>query len=533
MTSKQYLKEEREIKELNMSTLEKPEKIVHSTINREKMLSYLIKLVVWLQPHLWLVLLGITSELVYFFYLLHDFPVISHSLELTDMGAISGFSHLGFLKFLVALSFLFILFGFAWWDVRRFQDRATLWTILGFGGVFALTTIFVYPVTAIDIFNYIGYSLIMLQHSANPMTALPSQFIADPVIRVVSQPFINVPSPYGPLAQVIQALPVVIGGRNVLASLLLTKFMFSTVLIFGAFFVYKILSHIAPRFALPGTLALAWNPFVLLEYSANSHNDIVMMFFIILAVFALIKKHHVLALTLITASALIKFASLPLIPLFFFYSFIHQPTWKEKILYTLESSVASLSLLLATFIPFWAGSQTLQRFLNETQGQLYSFSMFLQDLSSEMISSHQATQVGWALFVICFFYALWLCLRDISHMLQGCAITMFALLAFSATYIQPWYLIWPFVLAILIPQTEVSLAAILLLYAATLVELVHAYIFPWGAYNDQSAFSIVNSVVYFIMFFPPMLFLLVSRFRHIFSQPPSSLEDDIFDPLSP
>jgi len=180
-----------------------------------------------------------------------------------------------------------------------------------------------------------------------------------------------------------------------------------------------------------------------------------------------------------------------------------------------------LSLLLATFKPFWEGSQTLQRFLNETQGQLYSFSMFLQDLSSQIISFKQATQAGWFIFGICFFYALCLSLTDISRMIKGCAITMFALLAFSATYIQPWYLIWPFVLAILIPRTEVSLAAILLLYAATLVELVHAYIFPWGAYNDPNAFAIVNSVAYFIIFFPPMLFLLVSRFRQIFSQSPS------------
>src|SRR5262249_30986098 len=150
------------------------------------------------------------------------------------------------------------------------------------------------------------------------------------------------------------------------------KFTFSTILIFEAFFIYKILSHIAPRFALSGALALAWNPFALLEYSANSHNDIVMMFFVILAAFVLIKKYHVWALTLITASALVKFASLPLIPLFFFYSFIHQPTWKKKLVYTLESTVASLLLLCATFIPFWAGSQTFQRFLNQTQGQLYS-----------------------------------------------------------------------------------------------------------------------------------------------------------------
>src|SRR5205807_3958326 len=236
-----------------------------------------------------------------------DFPIKHYLLELTDLGFITNHSHLGFLKFVIAFSFLFMLFGFAWWDVRKFQDRATLWTILGFSGVFTLTTIFVYPITALDIFNYIGYSLIMLQHHANPMIALPSQFITDPEINLVSQPFTHNPSPYGPLAQLIQALPVVIAGRNLLVALLLLKIMSSAMLIAAAFFIYKILTHIAPRFALPGALALAWNPFALFEYSANGHNDITMMLLIILAIFALTKEHHVWALTLILASALIKF----------------------------------------------------------------------------------------------------------------------------------------------------------------------------------------------------------------------------------
>ena len=519
-----------------MSVLERSEDSLYPTINSENILAYLTKLIVWLRSHLWLLLLGIISELVYFFYLLKDFPIKHYFLEITDLGFITNYSHLGFLKFVIAFSFLFVLFGFAWWDVHKFQDRATLWIILGFSGVFTLTTIFVYPITAIDVFNYIGYSLMMLQYHANPMTALPSQYITtDPVMNLVSQPFIHEPSPYGPLAQLIQALPIVIAGRNVLAALLLLKIMSSAILIAGAFFIYKILTHIAPRFALPGTLALAWNPFALLIFSANGHNDITMMLLIILAIFALTKEHHVWALTLILASALIKFASLPLLPLFFIYGFMQQPTRTKKILYTLGSTIASLSLLVATFAPFWAGAQTFKRFLNETQDQqLYSFSMFLHDFSSGRIPLDQANQIGLALFAICFTYAFHLSSRDLLHMLKGSAITMFALLAFMASYVQAWYLIWPFMLAILIPQTELSLAAIFTLYAATLVELIHAYVFPWGTFSNLFARSIVNSIAYLIIFFPPILFLCISLFRQVFSQPPSpSYKSKKLDPLSP
>src|SRR5258708_959402 len=221
----------------------------------------------------------------------------------------------------------------------------------------------------------------MVQHGANPMVTPPSQFPKDPLMQLAGW-VINWPSAYGPLAQLIHALPVLIAGRNVLVSLLLFKLMFSAMLIVEAFFIYKILLHIAPKLALSGALALAWNPFALLEYSANAHNDIAMTLFIVLAVFALIKERHLWAITLITASVLIKFASLVIIPLFFIYSVIHQPTKKARISYTIKAIVVFSSIIIDGFALFWAGPQTLQRLFNLVQVHLYSFSILLYDLSS-------------------------------------------------------------------------------------------------------------------------------------------------------
>src|SRR5207302_4747209 len=132
-----------------------------------------------------------------------------------------------------------------------------------------------------------------------------------------------------------------------------------------------------------------------------------------------------------------------------------------------------------------------QYLLSITQSRLYSFSMFLNDFSSNRISFDQAKTIGWALFGVCFLYAMRLSSRNFLSLLKGCGITMFALLAFSATYVQPWYLIWPLVFAILTPQTSVSLAVILLSYSANLAEIGPAYIFAWGL--PFNAFNIINS----------------------------------------
>jgi hypothetical protein len=508
-----------------MSTLEKTANMSYNSIARENLLSSLTKAVVLLRSRLRLLLIGIISEFLYFFYLLYNFPLMRYFQKRIFIENITKFSRVSFFTFLIAFSILFILFGLAWWEAHKFRDQATLWIILGFGGIFALTTIFVYPLTSPDIFTYIVRSLVMMQYHTNPITTPPVQFAKDPLMHMAGAN-ITLSSPYGPLCVFIQALPVVIAGRNLLASLLLTKIMFSTTFIASAFFVYKILSQIAPRFALSGTLALAWNPFTLFEYSVNSHNDIAMMFFVILAVFALLKERPVWAMTLITASALIKFASIVLIPLFFIYSFSHQSTLQKRILYIIDASIISLALIINSFAPFWIGPQTFGRFFEQIKNQRYSFSAFLYYSSSGSISSNQANMIGWTFFGACFLYSLWLSSKDFSSLLKGCCITMFAFLGLSATYNQVWYLIWPFALAVLVPQTWIGLATIFPLYVATVEQPIDGYIVGWGVHRSFTV-ATVNIIVYLAIFFPPVLFLSVSRFRQIFLQLTSCSYSDI------
>ena len=64
-------------------------------------------------------------------------------------------------------------------------------------------------------------------------------------------------------------------------------------------------------------MLFAWNPLVLFEYCANSHNDILVVFFALLALFALTREHPVLAFACIIASASIKYATVPVAPALF------------------------------------------------------------------------------------------------------------------------------------------------------------------------------------------------------------------------
>ena len=144
--------------------LEKPVSLAHNMINEGNKSGYLTKLTSFIRSHKLFFLFGITSELVYLFYLLRSFP-LTHYFQSgkSDMGSMSGYTYSGFLTFVIIFSFLFVMFGLAWWEAFKFQDRNTLWIILSFGATFTLTTIFVYPITALDLFFYIVRSLVMVQ----------------------------------------------------------------------------------------------------------------------------------------------------------------------------------------------------------------------------------------------------------------------------------------------------------------------------------------------------------------------------------
>ncbi|HEY4033212.1 MAG TPA: hypothetical protein VGL94_04530, partial [Ktedonobacteraceae bacterium] len=189
-----------------MSTLKKTVDIFYNSISRENLRSFLAKAFVLLRSHLQLFIIGIISECIYLFYLLNIFPLSRYFQINTFMGHITGYTPINFIIAITFFIILFIIFCMAWWQTERFQDRATLWIILGFGSIFAITNIFVYPLTAGDLFLYVARSLIMVQHHANPMVTPPDQFAnTDPLMKL-AKGFMTLPSPYGPLAILIQAL---------------------------------------------------------------------------------------------------------------------------------------------------------------------------------------------------------------------------------------------------------------------------------------------------------------------------------------
>jgi hypothetical protein len=79
-------------------------------------------------------------------------------------------------------------------------------------------------------------------------------------------------------------------------------------------------------------------------------------------------------------------------------------------------------------------------------------------------------------------------------------------------YLQPWYFIWVIIPAILIPHRQIRYVAFFFTYMASMIELVHTYIWPWSVALGGSSFSILNSCTYLLLFGLPV-FLLLGQIR--------------------
>jgi hypothetical protein len=473
-------------------------------------LSALTKVYTFLSARLMLILVGISCEAVYFFYFVRMFPLTRYYNQLTEIGILTDHSLNGFLTFCAVLTALFLLFGLAWWQVAhqpRLQDRGTRWLVLGFGAIFALTMLFVYPFTAIDVYTYIANSLVLVQYHQNFMVVPPSHFANDPLMRMAGG-WIWLPAPYGPLGLLIDAIPICLVSRNLLANVLLLKGIFSCLILLEAFLIHKILSRLMPAFALAGVLFVAWNPFMFIEYSANGHNDIMMMLFALLAVYALLKEKPALALFLITASALVKYATALLIPLFFIYGFMHQPATRARWRYVLVGGLSAMVLVIVLYAPFWQGWQTLSGTITQDQRYMSSFSTLLNFFFPQSVSLGQGKLLGRVLFVPCYLFAVFLSAKKhIMSLLFSSFVALFCMQAFALSNFDIWYAVWPLLMAILLKPIKYQIITILFLYGTSLSVTLYYYIWVWLGIQEQHNLRLMNGAAYIITFVPMLLFL--------------------------
>jgi hypothetical protein len=449
--------------------------------------------------------LGAAMEIIYLAAFLWPFPLWRYYRVDIDMAEIQGHRGAGFALFIGAFILLFVCLAIAWWCCRRLEvdgpephSRRALWLVLGMGGIYGITLSFVYPVTAIDVFSYVAQSRVLVYHHSNPIFVPPNHYPRDPLMALAGG-WAGYGSPYGPLGILLDAVPSLLAGANLFVNLIMLKLGFSAMTVAEALVAYRIVGRTMPGWSLTAAMLVAWNPLILFETSANGHNDIAMILLASLGLLALVEGDSSIGIVLVAASILVKYATMPLLPL----ALIYVMSRPEPMVRRLKAAGWGIGLgCLVTalaYAPFWGGPSTLSRSLLENGFHLQSFGSVVA-AQIPALSIDGSTLLGRLLFVPVYVYAGWLATKQPRDLQRASFLALFAFVGLAAANFKIWYAVWPLALAACAGAAQRA-AALLMGLGASLSAALYAYVYIWLGQTGP-AFDAVNSAAYLVTFVP-------------------------------
>ncbi len=379
-------------------------------------------------------------------------------------------AQVGFVLTLAALSGLYYL---AWRVCRSGGPtpaaRRPLWLAL-VGSLLVLngSTLWLYPIGAADIFDNIARGRMSAVNGGNPFYETPRAYPRDPFRYYVAWP--DATTAYGPLWELLAWGASRLAGDGKLANVLAFKGLGLAFYAGSAWLIARLLRERAPERALQGVCLFAWNPLVIYEIAGNGHNDIVLVFFVLLAFWALQRRHFTGAVLALLAGALTKFVPVLLLPIFLAVAVRMLPRRRWAHFLVLTVLTAAL-LIAATAAPFWRGGDMLALARRST---LFTTSLpALAQVSLEpalglSASQHLVAALASLMTVAVVLRQTWRAWRDprwLTHVLASTRVLLFYLL-FTCLWFQPWYALWPLALAALLPEGALGRTVVLLSYAA-------------------------------------------------------------------
>ncbi|NTU76188.1 MAG: hypothetical protein HGA86_08720 [Anaerolineaceae bacterium] len=371
-----------------------------------------------------------------------DFSSVIHSSALKGLAVLAVFALLAGLYFL------------SWWAAGFTNNRDAWLLTVGFGLAFGILLLFMYPYGAADIFDYIMHARIISVYHANPFFETIGLYPSDPFYDYAY--WKSTPAQYGPLWELISAVPAKLAGDSIINTVLAFKGTVGIFYLASVGMVALILRRQAPQRALAGTLLFAWNPMVIYETFGNGHNDIVMVFFILLAAWAMSRRFYALAIVALTAGTMAKYMPILLIPAAGLIALREIKTNWHRLRYILVAGISSALFVAICFAPFWEGLSTLT-VLKRAILYTSSFpSVVLFSFSDSYGYNQTASFLGPIWTASTALFALWMGYRayrdqDWTSFARSGALTLLFYNLVCNTWFHVWYAMWSLGLIVLLP----------------------------------------------------------------------------------
>lgn len=331
----------------------------------------------------------------------------------------------------------------SWKRVSQPGERALVFAA---AALFYLLSVFALPNYNTDIYTYITRARVAVAHQENPHYVSADAFPDDPVYPYANHRYTPLVGDKLAAWTWLSFLPAWIAGDRPVANLLAFRVMLFLFCLGNLLLISGIMQRIAPSQTLAAMLIYGWNPVV--ATLGASKSDTVMVFFLLLGVFWMVRQRPHLAVLGLTLSAFVKLITLPLAGLYLLREY-RLRRWKAA----LAGTLVMAGTILVINYPFWEDARMLQSHWNVALGE-------------SVASLPGRLRVLAYLAGVLFFLGLgWLQNGERERLLQGWAGIMLSFSLFVLRITYAWYHITLIAMGAIYPHRLLVLVLVPLTFA--------------------------------------------------------------------
>ncbi len=282
------------------------------------------------------------------------FPWVGIQTQTTIQASHAASSHAHTsLAFLAVCAGLFTICGVMLRLAKGIESLAIQTFIFCAGAAFLISYLFAPVMQSTDVYAYAIYGRVFAD-GGNPYSEHPDIGDEDPFMPLYGLAYL--PSWYGPVWTLLSAGITAITGENVGLTVLAFRGLSVLAALAAAACVWSGLRRFSPQDATRGLVFFLWNPLLVIETGMSGHNDAIMIAFVLCGVWLHTRGWKAGAVTLLTLSALVKFLTGMLIPLYVLLVLREAKSWRERGVFLARSTVCAGAVALTAFHFANAGS---------------------------------------------------------------------------------------------------------------------------------------------------------------------------------
>jgi hypothetical protein len=315
----------------------------------------------------------IIASLIGYTYFAWKFPLLPaySQIPLSDVASFAPSLREAFV-YATIITGLFLLLWALVREIRRGRLTLKWWHAAGVTALFATPLLFTYPINANDVFRYFQQGRMTIHYGENPLDTRLNTFPDDPYLPLAGE-WAGETSPYGPVWEIVDAAVYLIGFGGLFNSLILFKLAGLLLHLACGWLIWLLLAAALPRMRLARTVLWLWNPALLLLFVVDAHNDVLMLFWLLLGYWLMLRGRLTVGMIVMVLAPLTKLIAVLALPFFFIKAWL-QLDWSGRARFVAGSVIGALIVSVLAFLPFGSPLPLLERLLRES-GNGGGFSM--------------------------------------------------------------------------------------------------------------------------------------------------------------